>query len=120
MIRSVLTLNDEGGDKIGPVILHGRPDKGMPGFPMTEAQIKDIAAFQWAPFDGPFMASGEIVISDRKVASSRQHLARMRADITGAARDENDVVHVFFTIGGTLCVCRWAYIPMASHSGAVH
>jgi mono/diheme cytochrome c family protein len=46
LVRSVLVLHDEGkGDKIGPVILNGRPDKGMPKFNMTEAQIKDIAAF---------------------------------------------------------------------------
>jgi len=45
LIRSVLALDDEGGDHIGPVILKGRPDKGMPGFPMNDAQIKDIAAF---------------------------------------------------------------------------
>lgn len=45
LVRSVIALRDEGGDEIGPVILHGRPDKGMPPLPMTEAQIKDIAAF---------------------------------------------------------------------------
>jgi mono/diheme cytochrome c family protein len=45
LIRSVLALDDEGGDKIGPVILHGRPEKGMPAIPLKEDQIKDIAAF---------------------------------------------------------------------------
>jgi len=40
-----MALRDEGGDQIGPVILKGRPEKGMPPFAMTEAQIKDIAAF---------------------------------------------------------------------------
>ncbi len=45
LVRSVIALRDEGGDEIGPVILHGRPDKGMPAFAMTEAQIADIAAF---------------------------------------------------------------------------
>jgi len=46
LVRSVLVLHDEGtGTQIGPVILNGRPDKGMPKFNMTEAQIKDIAAF---------------------------------------------------------------------------
>ena len=45
LIRSVLALDDENGDQIGPVILKGRPEKGMPPFPMTDAQIKDIAAF---------------------------------------------------------------------------
>ena len=45
LVRSVLVLHDEKGDKIGPVILEGRIQKGMPKFPMTQAQIADIAAF---------------------------------------------------------------------------
>jgi len=46
LVRSVLVLHDEGkGQTIGPVILNGRPAKGMPKFSMTEEQIKDIAAF---------------------------------------------------------------------------
>src|SRR5258708_28566275 len=39
LIRSVVALDDENGEHIGPVILQGRPDKGMPAFPMTDAQI---------------------------------------------------------------------------------
>lgn len=46
LIRSVLVLHDDNGSNIGPVILHGRPGKGMPAFAsMTPAQISDIAAF---------------------------------------------------------------------------
>jgi cytochrome c oxidase cbb3-type subunit III len=46
LIRSVLVLHDDNGSDIGPVILHGRPGKGMPAFAsMTPAQISDIAAF---------------------------------------------------------------------------
>jgi cytochrome c oxidase cbb3-type subunit 3 len=46
LVRSVLVLHDDGtGSEIGPVILNGRPDKGMPKFPFTESQIKDLAAF---------------------------------------------------------------------------
>jgi cytochrome c oxidase cbb3-type subunit III len=46
LVRSVLVLHDEGtGSQIGPVILNGRVDKGMPKFAFSEAQIKDIAAF---------------------------------------------------------------------------
>ena len=45
LIRSVLVLHDEKGDKIGPVILDGRPQKGMPKFAMSQGQITDIAAF---------------------------------------------------------------------------
>ena len=45
LVRSVLVLDDENGDKIGPVILKGRPDKGMPAFPLSAAEISDLAAF---------------------------------------------------------------------------
>ena len=46
LVRSVLVLHDENGDKIGPVVHSGRPTKGMPAFPnLTNAQIEDIAAF---------------------------------------------------------------------------
>jgi mono/diheme cytochrome c family protein len=45
LIRSVLVLDDEKGDKVGPVILNGRPDKGMPKFTMTPTQILEISTF---------------------------------------------------------------------------
>jgi cytochrome c oxidase cbb3-type subunit 3 len=45
LIRSVTVLDDEKGDKIGPVILNGRPGKGMPKFPLKSDQILDIATF---------------------------------------------------------------------------
>src|SRR5271167_3484250 len=45
LVRSVLVLDDESGDRIGPVILDGRPEKGMPKFSFTKDQITDLAAF---------------------------------------------------------------------------
>jgi mono/diheme cytochrome c family protein len=45
LIRSVLVLDDEKGILIAPVIREGRPDKGMPKLPLTEAQIADIVAW---------------------------------------------------------------------------
>jgi len=46
LVRSVLVLHDEGrGTEIGPVILNGRVDKGMPKFAFNDAQIKDLAQF---------------------------------------------------------------------------
>ncbi len=45
LIRSVTVLDDEKADKIGPVILNGRPGKGMPKFPLKSDQILDIATF---------------------------------------------------------------------------
>jgi mono/diheme cytochrome c family protein len=45
LVRSPLALDDERGDKIGPVILQGRANKGMPAFHLPPEQIQDIAAF---------------------------------------------------------------------------
>ena len=70
LIRSVLALDDEGGDKIGPVIRSGRTDKGMPAFPMTDDQIKDIASFlrsrQQAAIDRGAYTIQNIVTGDAK------------------------------------------------------
>ncbi len=70
LIRSVLALDDEGGDKIGPVIRTGRTDKGMPAFPMSDDQIKDIASFlrsrQQAAIDRGAYTIQNIVTGDAK------------------------------------------------------
>ena len=45
LIRSVTVAHDKDGDLIGPIILNGRPAKGMPKFPLSKTQISDVAAF---------------------------------------------------------------------------
>jgi cytochrome c oxidase cbb3-type subunit 3 len=45
LTRSKLVSADVGGDKIGDVVLHGRPDKGMPAFNFSSEQITNLAAF---------------------------------------------------------------------------
>jgi len=45
LLRSPLVAHDLKGDKIGEVILNGRPDKGMPALALSEQQIADIAAY---------------------------------------------------------------------------
>ena len=45
LLRSPVVLDDDHGDHIGPVILNGRPEKGMPKFSLTPEQISDISAF---------------------------------------------------------------------------
>jgi cytochrome c oxidase cbb3-type subunit 3 len=45
LVRSPLVAHDVKGDLIRDVIHHGRPDKGMPAMPLTDAQVSDIAAF---------------------------------------------------------------------------
>src|SRR5579863_10064706 len=45
LTRSKLVTADVDGDKIGPVVRNGRPDKGMPPFDRTDQQIASLAAF---------------------------------------------------------------------------
>jgi mono/diheme cytochrome c family protein len=45
LMRSDVVLLDDKGEKIGPVVLGGRADRGMPPFMLTAAQIGDIVSF---------------------------------------------------------------------------
>ncbi len=45
LTRSKLVTADVDGDKIGPVIRNGRPDKGMPPFDRSDDQIESLVAF---------------------------------------------------------------------------
>jgi cytochrome c oxidase cbb3-type subunit 3 len=46
LIRSVLTRHDKDGDLIGPVIMQGSPEKGMPAFTqLSQSEIADIVAY---------------------------------------------------------------------------
>ncbi len=70
LVRSELALDDERGDKIGPVIEQGRPGKGMPAFHLPPDQIQDIAAFlrsrQQAAIDRNAYSILNIVTGDRE------------------------------------------------------
>ena len=45
LTRSKLVDADVGGDKIGPVVRNGRPEKGMPRFDYSNQQIVGLMAF---------------------------------------------------------------------------
>jgi cytochrome c oxidase cbb3-type subunit 3 len=45
LTRSKLVADDVDGDKIGPVVRNGRPDKGMPRFDRSDQQISSLMAF---------------------------------------------------------------------------
>ena len=46
LLRSEIVLHDDKGELIGPVVLSGRPDKGMPPMPSTTTvQVAEIAEY---------------------------------------------------------------------------
>jgi mono/diheme cytochrome c family protein len=62
LIRSELVLNDNNGELIAQVVQNGRPDKGMPKFDLSMADISAIAAFIHSfPVGGRAAISGEAV-----------------------------------------------------------
>jgi cytochrome c oxidase cbb3-type subunit 3 len=42
---SDLVAQDRGGNKIGPVIRNGRPDRGMPAFPLSNRDLKAVVDY---------------------------------------------------------------------------
>jgi cytochrome c oxidase cbb3-type subunit III len=45
LTRSALVQEDENGKQLGEFLHVGRPDRGMPKFDLTAAQVEDLAAF---------------------------------------------------------------------------
>jgi cytochrome c oxidase cbb3-type subunit 3 len=45
LLRSQLVLGDRDGESIGPVIQNGRPERGMPAFPLPAEDIKALVEF---------------------------------------------------------------------------
>src|SRR4030081_2671767 len=45
LLRSGVVLDDQQGELIAPMAQNGRPDRGMPKFGFSLAQIADVAAF---------------------------------------------------------------------------
>ncbi len=74
LLRSELVLNDVHGEGITSVIQNGRPEQGMPKFPMTTAQISDIAAyihsFKVGGYDVSRMTPPSILVGDPKAGAS--------------------------------------------------
>jgi cytochrome c oxidase cbb3-type subunit 3 len=68
LLRAEIVLTDQKGELIAPVVQNGRIDQGMPKFPMTMAQIADIAAFihnfRVAGYDNSRMKPPTILVGD--------------------------------------------------------
>jgi cytochrome c oxidase cbb3-type subunit III len=74
LIRSQVLLNDQHGELLAPVVQKGIPDRGMPKFDMTAAQISDIAAFihsfRVGGYDISRMQPPSVVVGDAKAGEA--------------------------------------------------
>lgn len=74
LLRSSIVLDDQSGEKIGPVVQTGRPDLGMPRFALTNDQIADIAAFLHTfrvnGYDASRQRPASIVVGDARAGET--------------------------------------------------
>jgi mono/diheme cytochrome c family protein len=68
LLRAGTVLDDQKGELIGPVVLNGRAEQGMPKFSFTMAQVEDVAAFihtfRAAGYDDSRMTPPSILVGD--------------------------------------------------------
>jgi cytochrome c oxidase cbb3-type subunit III len=111
LVRSVLVLHDEGsGAEIGPVILNGRPDKGMPKFPLTEVQIKDLAAFLLSRTQAA-ANRGEYKILNVVTGNARTGESYFSGHCAGCHSASGDLAHIASKFDAVALQSRFLY-PM--------
>lgn len=74
LIRSEILLKDQNGETLAQVVRPGRPERGMPPFALSNAEIADIAAFIHAfpvsSRDAARMRPATIVVGDAKAGTA--------------------------------------------------
>ena len=74
LLRSGIVLDDQKGELIGPVLLNGRTDRGMPKFAFNPQQVEDVAAFihtfRAAGYDESRVKPPSIVVGDAKAGEA--------------------------------------------------
>ena len=70
LTRSKLVMGDMNGERIGPVIRNGRPDKGMPPFDRSDDQIASLVAFIHTKQNDALKAAGRGVGGRKGVDAS--------------------------------------------------
>jgi cytochrome c oxidase cbb3-type subunit 3 len=109
LIRSPLALNDEGGDKIGPVIRQGRPAAGMPAFPqMTDEQIKDIAAFLRARQQAA-INRGSYKLLELNTGDAKKGEAFFASHCAGCHQPDKDLAHIASKYETSVLISRMLY-----------
>jgi cytochrome c oxidase cbb3-type subunit III len=99
LVQSAVVRHDENGSLLASVVRQGRPEKGMPPFPFSEAQIKDISIFLHA----------RLKASDLKSAGRPSEQYSLDKLLVGKA----DAGKAFFNGGGKCATCHSAVGDLA-------
>jgi cytochrome c oxidase cbb3-type subunit 3 len=90
LTRSALVAQDTRGDKIGPLLKTGRPDRGMPSFDLTTAEVGALVAF----------------IHAQKTKFETLGGGRRAVDVTDLATGKADVGRRYFNRKGSCAGCH--------------
>jgi cytochrome c oxidase cbb3-type subunit 3 len=90
LTRSALVAEDVRGDKIGPVVRSGRPDKGMPPMTLSESDLAAVVAF----------------IHDQKGKSDLQQGGRRAVDVSDLQTGDAKAGQTFFNGAGGCARCH--------------
>jgi cytochrome c oxidase cbb3-type subunit 3 len=90
LTRSKLVAEDVAGNKIGPVVLNGRQEKGMPRFQLAEPDIKDIAAY---------------IHEEKKIAESQKG-GRRGVEVADLQTGNADAGKTYFNGAGQCSTCH--------------
>lgn len=87
---SELVAEDRGGNMLGPVIRNGRPERGMPGFPFSDRDLKAVVDY----------------IHVRKAAVAKNPGRRRRVTIADLSTGSVDAGRAYFNGAGGCASCH--------------
>jgi cytochrome c oxidase cbb3-type subunit III len=90
LTRSILVAEDSRGDKIGPMLRAGRPEKGMPAFDLNATELAAIIAF----------------IHDQKTQAESVSGGRRSVDVADLQTGNADAGRQYFNGAGACAKCH--------------
>ena len=101
LTRSLLVAEDVRGDKLGPLVRAGRPEKGMPGFALNDNELGAIVAF----------------IHDQKTKAETLGGGRRSVDVSDLQTGNAQEGQKYFNGAGNCSKCHSATGDLAGISG---
>ena len=114
LTRSALVAQDTRGDKIGPLLRRGRPERGMPSFDLTAADLGALVAFihaqktKFETLGGGRRAVDAADLATGKADAGRRYFNR-KGGCSGCHSATGDLAHIASRYQGLQLLQRMLY-----------